>query len=145
MENETGIRIRVVVKHPGNLTKKIKTQPFFLENTPRTLGELIGEAVKTCIVSYRERGSRGKDPTPLTEEVYQGMQEMGKFAFGVHYNDNEIHEGKALEAALEAVQDGIVRVFHGEEELTELDKELEIMEDDLFTFVRLTMLSGRLW
>lgn len=73
------------------------------------------------------------------------MQEIGKFAFGVHYNENDINEAKAVKTALDAVRDGIVRVFKGNDELIGLENELEISEGDVFTFVRLTMLSGRMW
>ena len=73
------------------------------------------------------------------------MRELGKFAFGVHYNENATDEAKAIVVATEAVADGLVRVFKGNDEITELDRELEIAEGDVFTFVRLTMLSGIMW
>jgi hypothetical protein len=73
------------------------------------------------------------------------MREVGKFAFGVHYNENEIDEAKAIQTAIDAVTDGLVRVFKGNDEITDLDAEIEIAEGDVFTFVRLTMLSGRMW
>ena len=41
--------------------------------------------------------------------------------------------------------DGLVRVFKGNSEITDLDTEVEITEGDVFTFVRLIMLSGRMW
>ena len=81
----------------------------------------------------------------FTDEQYDGMREIGKFAFGVHYNENEIDEAKAIQTAIDAVTDGLVRVFKGNDEITDLDAEIEISEGDVFTFVRLTMLSGRMW
>ena len=70
------------------------------------------------------------------------MREVGKFAFGVHYNENEINEEKAVAAAVEAVEDGLVRIFKGNEELCELDGEIDVGDGEVFTFVRLTMLAG---
>ena len=116
-----------------------------LAAVPRTFRELIGEAVKSCIEAYKTRARAEENPPPLTDEQFESMRELGKFAFGVHYNENEIDESKAIETAVEAVADGLVRVFKGNEEITELDSELEITEGDVFTFVRLTMLSGRMW
>ena len=139
------IQIYVALKHMGNVTKKVKEYPFLLGKTPRTFRELIEESVKSCISAYKARATNAKDPAPLTDEQFDGMRELGKFAFGVHYNENEIDEAKAIETAVEAVADGLVRVFKGNEEITELDSELEITEGDVFTFVRLTMLSGRMW
>ena len=107
--------------------------------------ELIEESVKSCISAYKARANSAKNPTPLTDEQFDGMREIGKFAFGVHYNENEIDEAKAIETAIDAVTDGLVRVFKGNDEITDLDAEIEIAEGDVFTFVRLTMLSGRMW
>ena len=145
MKNKKSIQIYVALKHMGNIAKKVKEHPFLMGNTPHTLRELIEESVKSCIAAYKERAKSAGAPAPLTDEQFEGMREVGKFAFGVHYNEKEIDEAKAIEVAIEAVSDGLVRVFKGNDEITELDAELEIAEGDVFTFVRLTMLSGRMW
>ncbi len=143
--NRNSIQICVALKHMGNVAKKVKEYPFVLESKPHTTGELIEESVKSCIKAYRERGNDARNPVPLTDEQFDGMCEVGKFAFGVHYNESEIDETKAIETAMEAVKDGLVRIFKGNDELRELDEEIDITEGDVFTFVRLTMLSGRMW
>ena len=144
MDNKS-IQIYVALKHMGNVTKKVKEYPFVLGKTPRTFRELIEESVKSCISAYKARANNAKNPTPLTDEQYDGMREIGKFAFGVHYNENNVDEAKAIETAIDAVTDGLVRVFKGNDEITDLDAGIEISEGDVFTFVRLTMLSGRMW
>ncbi|MBQ9750281.1 MAG: hypothetical protein IJV87_06860 [Clostridia bacterium] len=144
MESKS-IQIYVALKHMGNVTKKMKEYPFLLGKTPRTFRELIEESVKSCISAYKARATNAKNPTPLTDEQFDGMREIGKFAFGVHYNENEIDEAKAIQTAIDAVTDGLVRVFKSNDEITDLDAEIEISEGDVFTFVRLTMLSGRMW
>ena len=138
-------QIHVALKHMSNVAKKVKEHPLFLDKAPRTLRELIQESAKACIDAYKTRATNAKDPAPLTDEQFDGMREIGKFAFGVHYNENEINEQKAIQTAIDAVKDGLVRVFKGNDEITDLDAEIEIAEDDVFTFVRLTMLSGRMW
>lgn len=144
MDNKK-IQIYATIKHMGNITKKVKEYPFLLGKTPRTFRELIEESVKSCISAYKARANNAKNPTPLTDEQFDGMREIGKFAFGVHYNENETDEAKAIQTAIDAVTDGLVRVFRGNDEITDLDAEIEIAEGDVFTFVRLTMLSGRMW
>ena len=139
------IQIYVALKHLGNVTKKVKEYPFLLGEKPRTFRELIEEAVISCIDAYRTRAINATNPAPLTDEQLDGMREIGKFAFGVHYNENEIDEAKAIQTAIDAVTDGLVRVFQGNNEITDLDAEIEISEGDVFTFVRFTMLSGRMW
>lgn len=141
------MRILVAVKHPGNIAKKVTEIPFSLDRTPHSLRELIEETVRACISAYRVRAEVGETPPPLTDRQLAEMREVGKFAFGVHYNKSEIDEAKAVERAIEAVNDGLVRIFRGNDELkaSDLDGALTIAEDDRFTFVRLTMLSGRMW
>lgn len=139
------IQIYVSLKHISNITKKVKEYPFILGSTPNTFRELIEEAVRSCISAYKERVNSANLPAPLTDEQFDEMREIGKFAFGVHYNENSVDETKAVETAIGAVRDGLVRVFKGNEEITDLDQNIEISEDDVLTFVRLTMLSGRMW
>ncbi len=142
---KNGVQIYVSLKHMGNIAKKVKAHPFVLERAPRTLRELIEESVKSCIAAYRERAIGANNPAPLTDEQFAGMREVGKFAFGVHYNENAVNEEKAVAAAVEAVEDGLVRIFKGNEELCALDGEIEIAEGDTLTFVKLTMLTGTLF
>ena len=144
MDNKS-IQIYVALKHMGNVTKKVKEYPFLLGKMPRTFRELVEESVKSCISAYKARANNANNPAPLTDEQFDGMREIGKFAFGVHYNENEIDEAKAIQTAIDAVTDGLVRVFKGNDEIIDLDAEIEIAESDVFTFVRLTMLSGRMW
>lgn len=141
----TPMQINVAMKHLGNIRKKVKEYPMELAQTPHTFRELIIETVKSCIAAYRERAEDANSLTPLTDEQFAGMQEIGKFAFGVHYNENDVKEDVAIQTAIEAVEDGLVRVFQGDHELKGLDGEITIGKGDVFTFVRLTLLSGRLW
>ena len=144
MDNKC-MQIYVALKHMGNVTKKVKEYPFLLEKKPLTLREMIEASARYCISLYKARANSEGDPSPLTGEQFDGMREIGKFAFGVHYNENKIDEQAAVVTAIDAVTDGLVRVFKGDEELTDLDAELKISDGDVFTFVRLTMLSGRMW
>lgn len=144
-DSEDGLQIYVALKHVGNLTKNVKEYPFMLGRVPHTLRELIEESVRSCILAYRSRADSAENPTPLTDEQWSEMKEIGKFAFGVHYNDKAIDESKAIEAATQAFEDGLVRVFCGSAEITELDRKMDISPGDAFTFVRLTMLTGRMW
>lgn len=139
------MHIYVCLKHPGNLTKKVKKSPFYLDRAPVTLRELIECAVHSCIAAYRARGMKGSSPSPLSDQELVAMSEVGKFAFGMQYGTAEIDEKKAVETAIQGFEDGLVRIFRGTEELCNLDDAANVREGDVFTFVKLTMLSGRLW
>ena len=145
MEKGKRIQLYVAVKHAGNIAKKVKESPLLLANTPCTLGELIEETVKTCIGLYKSRSDGANNMMPITDEQLDSMREIGKFAFGVHYNENSIDEEKAVKTALDALKDGLVRVFKGNTELTGADTAVNFSDGDVLTFVRLTMLSGRMW
>ena len=139
------IQIYVSVKHMANITKTVKQYPFMLKNKPNTMRELVSECVVCCTEAYSLRNSNSKTPSPLTALQFEEMKELGKFAFGVHYNENDVNIDKTVKIAIEAVSDGIVRIFKGQDELMGLDNKIEVNEGDVFTFVRLTMLSGRMW
>ena len=71
MDNKS-IQIYVALKHMGNVTKKVKEYPFLLSKMPRTFRELIEESVKSCIDAYKIRANNAKNPTPLTDEQFDG-------------------------------------------------------------------------
>ena len=54
-------------------------------------------------------------------------------------------QNKDSEHALQCFEDGIYRIFMDGKQLDRLDREITLGEDSELTFVRLTMLSGRLW
>ena len=137
------IKINIAMK---SLTSRgVKEYPFLLLSTPETLRELIEETVCACVRSYKARGEQGKNPHPLTDDEISGMQTVGRLAFGVNYSESDVDEENVIAVATEAVGDGIVRIFRGEVELTNLDSEITVNEGDVFAFIRLTMLSGRMW
>ena len=144
-DTKNSMQIYVTLKHIGNIRTQVTPHPFLLGSRPHTFRELIEESVKSCIVAYRDRARNAENPLPLTDEQWDGMREVGKFAFGVHYNENGIDENMAVATAIDTVKDGLVRVFIGTEELINLDGKIDLSEDDVLTFVRLTMLSGRMW
>ena len=137
--------VYVMLKNPSNLHRAVKPCPMELATEPHTLRALITACVDACITAYRERAKESQNPTPLSDEQFAGMEALGKFAFGVHYNDKEIDRTKAAATTLQAVEDGLVRIFHGEEELTEPDAPLTLPEGTTLTFIRLTFLTGRMW
>ena len=65
--------------------------------------------------------------------------------FGVNYNGEKASAEAAVKNALQAYEDGIFRLFVNDEEAGTADTSLVLREGDRLTFVRLTLLSGRLW
>ena len=44
-----------------------------------------------------------------------------------------------------AFNDGLFRIFLNDNELSSLEEKINLQENDELTFIRLTMLSGRIW
>ena len=47
--------------------------------------------------------------------------------------------------SVQGFEDGLFRVFLGDRELENLDEKVEFAEGNEITFIRLTMLAGRMW
>lgn len=137
------MEILVNMKQLGAKRDKIKAVPFQIAGQPDTVRALIAAAVHTCVEAYRACGAAGEQP--LTSEQLAQMEEIGKIAFGFHYNDAQIDEDKAVGDALLAYGDGLVRIFIGTEQLGGLDDAIRLQEHDEVTFLRLTFLAGRMW
>lgn len=137
--------IKANIKQLGKKKSKIAEVPFVLENTPVTVRELISEAVHTCVTEYNRRVEKGETAEPLSADEINDMSEIGKIAFGINYSGKKADENAALENALQAYEDGLYRIFIGENEVGSLTDSIELNENDSVTFIRLTMLTGRMW
>ena len=67
----------------------------------------------------------------------------GKVSFGFKYRDVEIDRKNAENVALLAFKDGLFAVFINDNEIESLDNHLDLKKDDIVTFIRFTMLTGR--
>ena len=73
------------------------------------------------------------------------MADIGRITFGICYGDKQQDVQKAVDNAVQAFKDGIVCVFVNDEKLLSADQKIELKEDDVLSFIRLTMLAGRMW
>ena len=136
--------LQINLKQLGS-RKKIAPVPFEYPTKPETLRQLINETVTLCVNDYNKRVKAGENAVkPLTDEEITGMAGVGKIAFGIVYGKEQELQ-KALDNAILSFKDGLYRVFLNDNELTELDELLDIKENDQLTFIRLTMLTGRIW
>ena len=131
------------IKQLGKRKNTVHKVPFEYEKTPGTLRELITETVKICVAQYISRMERGD--AVLTDEQIDDMGRIGKIAFGIVYGEKKPDIYEAMNTAIQGFEDGLFRVFHGLDELTDLDRKGQFNEGDEITFIRLTMLAGRMW
>ena len=115
--------------------------PFVLEKKPETARELLTELVQLGVREYNARKDEGQILPYLTKAEIMDQAASGKVAFGLRGGNDAVEE-EAVANAVQSFEDGIYRVFAGEEELTRLDEKIQWTEGLIFTFIRLTMLSG---
>lgn len=140
------VTILVNVKQLGKRIKQIDAVEFELDCQPATLEELICSCVRRSVENYNQRLEQKETAAqPISEDEISALAMAGKVAFGLLFSDKKADEQKAQDTALESFKDGLFRVFLDDEELEDLEKEIEIKEKSEVTFIRLTMLAGRIW
>lgn len=115
--------------------------PFTLDSKPQTVRELLISLTKLGVKLYNAREDAGQILTYLTKEEITAQAARGKITSGLRGGADAVEE-KAIENTLQCFEDGIYRVFAGDKELTALSDAIPWTEDLVFTFIRLTMLSG---
>lgn len=122
-------------------SKELAPVPFVLERKPETVRELLTELVTLGVRDYNARKDEGQILPFLTKEEIADQAARGKIAFGMR-NGEDACEADAIANAILCFEDGIYRVFADETELTTLEEAIPWTENTVFTFIRLTMLSG---
>lgn len=140
------MKLYVRIKQLGARGKKVSPVPFEIDGIPSTAEELIAATVKKCVDEYNERVKRGDVVvSPLEERQIKDMADIGRITFGICHGDKQQDVQKAIENAVQAFKDGIVCVFINDVKLLSSDQKIELKEDDVLSFIRLTMLAGRMW
>lgn len=138
--------LNVELKQPGARGRRVAPVPFEIETVPTTVGELITATVRKCVEAYNERVRKGEAGiTPLTERQIRDMADVGRITFGICNSDREQDVREAVECALSAFRDGLFRLFVNKKEQTAENEAIDLREGDVLTFIRLTMLAGRMW
>ena len=139
------MKIFVNVKQIGKRKNKIDKKKYEISEKITTVKELLTEFV-TINVNEFNNGFTENDIVPyLTDEKINDLSDAGKISFGVDYNGQKQDLEKAVENALQSYEDGIYRVVINDEEVEGIESEINLKENDELTFVRLTMLAGRMW
>ena len=137
------MHLYINMKQLGKRKNMVDKVAFSYETAPEPLRVLIGETVKLCVSDYIDRMYRGE--AVLSEKKIEDMSQIGKIAFGIVYGEKKPDVQKAIETAVQGFEDGLFRVFLGDRELENLDEKVEFAEGNEITFIRLTMLAGRMW
>jgi len=120
---------------------QLQPVPFVLEEKPRTLRELLTALTELGVEQYNARKDEGQILAWLTKEEISAQAARGKVASGLRGGADAVAE-QSVQNTIQCFEDGIYRVLAGENELTALSDTIPWADDLIFTFIRLTMLSG---
>lgn len=139
------MHIYVTIKQAGKRKGYIANQQLELAFVPESLRDVIQQIVCAQVDAYNRKAVDQPIFHYLSSEAIEDEAETGKVGFGDRRNSEVADVGEAIEAAMKAFEDGIYRVFIEEDEQTDLDVPLVIKDGAKLTFIRFTMLAGRMW
>ena len=140
------MQVQVNVKRIGKRRNAIETKPYEIDGV-HDIGTLIAAFVTAEVARFNARAEMGETVLRyLTNEEVADAATVGKIGFGTDYNGKAHDTAAAIENAHQCFIDGIYRIFvNGVEPGDTLDAPVTLRENDAITFVRLTMLAGRMW
>ena len=139
------MQVYVRVKTLGKRKDVLPPRPYELPEGISSLRGLLTAFVEAEVDRYNSKDTEAPLLSCLTVEEIEAQSETGKVSFVRLWSDRKADKAKAVQTAIQAFDDGLVRVLMDDVELTELDTPLKIHEGAVFTFVRLTFLAGRMW
>lgn len=139
------MEIHVKAKALGKRKDILASTPYSLPDDIHSLRQLLTAVVLTGTARYNSKEPEKTLIPFLTQQELDAQAQTGKVGFGAVYSDKKADPDKAVATAIQCWEDGLVRVFMNEEELTQLDVPIVIPEEAVFTFIRLTFLTGSIW
>ncbi|AVK86349.1 hypothetical protein C3943_24105 [Lysinibacillus sp. B2A1] len=129
----------------GKKSRKLQKIAFTIEEPVYTLKDLLMQLVTQEVENYNEKALDTPLYIYLTEEQLEDAVHHGKIHFGEKKNTTVQSLEQAKSTVIQAFEDELFLVIHNEEQLNTLTTPLTIQDDDVFTFIKLTMLAGRTW
>lgn len=129
------------MKQIGKKKNKVDKMPYEIPDDVKTVKDLICAFVTLCV----ERFNNKEMVDFLSAQEIEDKSTVGKIEFQDRENQTKADLEGAISNALLSYEDGIYRIFLNEDELGDLNSEVVLKQEDTLTFIRLTMLAGRMW
>ena len=137
--------MKIIINVKGLSRKKvIHQEEVELINKISTTKDLITELVKINVEKFNKKIDDKDILSIITNENIAKAARIGKIGDEVH-GDKKANLEKALDTAYLAFEDGLYCIFINDEQSEKLDDSLNLKDGDILTFIRLTMLAGRMW
>ena len=137
--------MKIIVNVKGLSRKKvIHQEELELKDKISTTKDLITELVKINVEKFNKKIDDKNILSIMTNEYIAEAVRAGKIGDEVH-GDKKANLEKALDTAYLSFEDGLYCIFINDEQSEKLDDNLSLKDGDILTFIRLTMLAGRMW
>ena len=137
--------MKIIINVKGLSRKKvIHQEELELKDKISTTKDLIIELVKINVEKFNKKIDDKDILSIMTNEYIAEAARAGKIGDEVH-GDKKANLEKALDTAFLAFEDGLYCIFINDEQSEKLDDNLSLKDGDILTFIRLTMLAGRMW
>ena len=124
--------------------KKFVDKQTIIVNQIHNINELISQIVSDNVKEYNQKQTDKKLFQYLSKEEIDDIAHTGKVGFQDRKNENKQNKEEAIENALFAFKDGMIRVFVDEEEV-EYNSVYSLQPHVNVTFIKMVMLVGRMW
>lgn len=145
------MQIYIQVKQLGKRKPSIESQPLIIDTPLFTVYDLLRTIVTNQVSLFNNRLESNIDDdrpnllTYLSLENIENQSASGKISFNLDYRQQKQEVKSAFDNVLAAFNDGLFCIFLNDNELSSLETPINLQENDKLTFIRLTMLSGRIW
>ena len=140
------MKIFVNVKQIGKKRNSIEKKEYEISDDIRDIREFIADIVTTEVNEFNQKAEGLRVIDYMTNNEIEDKSAEGKISFNNDYNGKKQNLLMAIENANKSYEDGIYLIFLNDNRLEDkLDIKLNLKQGDEFTFVRLAMLSGRMW
>ena len=137
--------MKIIINVKGLSRKKVIYQEEVeLKNKISTTKDLITELVKINVEKFNKKIDDKDILSIMTNEYIAEAARSGKIGDEVH-GDKKANLEKALDTAYLAFEDGLYCIFVNDEQTEKLEDNLALKDGDVLTFIKLTMLAGRMW
>ena len=137
--------MKIIVNVKGLSRKKvIHQEELELKDKISTTKDLITELVKINVEKFNKKIDDKDILSIMTNEYIAEAVRAGKIGDEVH-GDKKANLEKALDTAYLSFEDGLYCIFINNKQSEKLDDSLNLKDGDIITFIRLTMLAGRMW
>ena len=136
------MKIYITVKSTSKRKNYITEQEYIIPDNIRTLRGLLCELTTQLVGLYMKKEIDKDIVSFLTEEEIKDGLDTGRVSFDRRYGEGKVKKDSAIETMLLAFEDGLFRVFLNNEEIYELDREIDIKDEDRLLLIRFVMLAG---